>query len=192
MEAAGLFLGAASLAGSAGNFSVTVGQLEWHKRKGQTRSISKIDYSTEAIGLLELYRGKDHDVEYEFFLSEWPGRSALMQSDSIVFVHSLVGDPLGTWATGPKRWPEHFLPHAFPNARILAFGYTGLLTPSSKPSIEALGQLLCSALFLDEQSVTASSRPMVFIAHGIGGLIVKSVWRPLLEYRLFARFSHAY
>lgn len=56
----------------------------------------------------------------------------LLTSSSIVFVHGLGGDKIGTWTwdTVKERsqfWPQSLLPKDCPTARILSFGYTAEL-----------------------------------------------------------------
>ncbi|OCK73474.1 hypothetical protein K432DRAFT_340248, partial [Lepidopterella palustris CBS 459.81] len=70
-------------------------------------------------------------------------------------------------------WPEEFLPHDLPNARIWTYGYDA----------DGIGELLQNTDqggFLQGQTLVASLEkhvddeiPIAFIAHGLGGIIVK-------------------
>lgn len=72
-------------------------------------------------------------------------------------------------------WLSDFLPDRLPNARILLFGY------NSNVAIET------SAAGVNEQAVnlldrfnahrkhTSPQRPIIFIAHSLGGIVVKRV-----------------
>jgi len=99
---------------------------------------------------------------------------------SVILVHSLIGGPEATWTVGSKCWPRDFLPVDFEDARVLSFGYSALLNPQTSLSAEALGQLLLRTLAVNRSAGSASGRPLVFIAHGIGGLIVKAVGKNCL------------
>ena len=97
---------------------------------------------------------------------------------SIVFVHGLQGDALTTWTTSGVRWPKDLLPQDFPDARILSFGYTAVAggdTEDKPLSISDLSKRLLRVLSINRKQEKATTRPLIFMAHNIGGIIVKSV-----------------
>lgn len=107
-----------------------------------------------------------------------------------MFVHGLEGDPVKTWQSGNTCWPKDILPLDFPNARVLSFGYRSLFSSSFAdavrlshypPTFEAVGRLLYSQLSRCREviEIGLSPPPIIFVAHSLGGLIVKSVSRQL-------------
>jgi hypothetical protein len=102
---------------------------------------------------------------------------------SIIFVHGLHGHPRETWQASSKRtkvfWPKDLLaPHlSSPNfsvqARILSFGYNSChLLDGSK--LRELTNHLAQEV-LAKRSGSAASRQIIWIAHSLGGVLVKAV-----------------
>ncbi len=117
-------------------------------------------------------REDPHDSEAgpDKFL-EIRGRS---ESDvAIVFVHGLFGDAKSSWTneTTKAYWPQLICnDRAFDAADVYAFSYlTSALT--SGPFIDEVGENL--ALRLDDKGLTKKN--LVFIAHSMGGLVVRSM-----------------
>ncbi|KAH8729738.1 Alpha/Beta hydrolase protein [Ilyonectria robusta] len=96
----------------------------------------------------------------------------------ICFVHGLSGNRVGTWtAKGQsKPWPETLLPLKLSRARILTYGYDAYIVrkpvASTKGLIDHATNLL-NDLTTERARSNASSRPLVFIAHSLGGLVCK-------------------
>ncbi|KAF8523265.1 hypothetical protein BU17DRAFT_85937 [Hysterangium stoloniferum] len=76
---------------------------------------------------------------------------------------------------GDKMWLRDFLPSDLPLARILSFGYDGYTKDRDQFSTETLNghaqNLLCR---LELKRVGIEDRPIIFIAHNVGGIILKS------------------
>jgi hypothetical protein len=102
----------------------------------------------------------------------------------IVAVHGLGGHYQTTWTwfptnpntSSPCNWLEDLLPHEFPNARIMSFGYNSAVVHSKSVGdistfAEQLLQFLSRERFSREQKI----RPIIFICHSLGGIVVKKV-----------------
>ena len=77
-------------------------------------------------------------------------------------------------------WPEDLLPTDFPNSRIATYGYDSQVTrffngPSSQNNIFSHGESLLNAL--ETHRGGDPQRPIIFIVHSLGGLILKDVFR---------------
>ncbi|GIJ85684.1 hypothetical protein Asppvi_004545 [Aspergillus pseudoviridinutans] len=96
----------------------------------------------------------------------------------ICFVHGLTGDRITTW-TAPGQsdpWPKTLLPLKLSTARILAYGYDAYVV---RKSVVGSNRLIDHAtnflndLTTDRDLHNAASRPIIFVAHDLGGLVCK-------------------
>lgn len=95
-------------------------------------------------------------------------------------VHGLSGDWESTW-TDPgsnNLWLRDFIPSQFPNTglRVWSFGYdsTTVFT-NSIADIDDAAKALVNALDGERQTKNSRTKPIIFIAHSLGGIIVKRV-----------------
>ncbi|CAG8908840.1 unnamed protein product [Penicillium egyptiacum] len=100
--------------------------------------------------------------------------------DSIVAVHGLGKNSIETWThheTG-TLWLRDLLPQSIHNARVLTFDYDA--NPSLYTGKDFMDRVQSQATTLvadleGERSLeNASRRPVIFVCHGLGGIIVKS------------------
>ncbi|KAJ5970512.1 WD40 repeat-like protein [Penicillium vulpinum] len=96
----------------------------------------------------------------------------------ICFIHGLTGDRERTWtAKGQSApWPQSLLPQKLQQARILTYGYDAYVISKSKASRNRLidhATNLLADLTSDRESCNASSRPLIFVVHSLGGLVCK-------------------
>lgn len=100
--------------------------------------------------------------------------------DSIVAVHGLNPGSKSnhgrrTWAVGEgddeRLWLRDFLPSKVPEARILLFGYDSSVINGSKMHLTDHAKNLLNRL--ESKRTAAPERPILFIAHSLGGLVVK-------------------
>ncbi|KAJ5129845.1 uncharacterized protein N7515_005884 [Penicillium bovifimosum] len=115
-------------------------------------------------GIRELYRPVDGSVEVD-----------------IVAVHGLNGHATETWTSKQGTcWLSDlaFLPKYIPRARVLVWGYNASIaswngkTPSSDRVLQH-AQTMVSQLEADRDLEDAAERPIIFLCHSLGGIIVK-------------------
>ncbi|KAI9376511.1 hypothetical protein BJX61DRAFT_538748 [Aspergillus egyptiacus] len=119
----------------------------------------------------------------------WKGKEPSSTS-SIVAVHGL--NPKNkerhaerTWELNGKLWLRDLLPTQLPQARILLFGYNSSVSiRSSSAGVREQAQNLLSRLWLAREG--CESRPIIFIAHSLGGILVKEA---LVQAKLGVTFS---
>ncbi|KAM7211106.1 hypothetical protein V8F06_013502 [Rhypophila decipiens] len=108
----------------------------------------------------------------------------------IVFVHGHGGHPFKTWAKdspkglAPCFWPADLLPRDCPDAQILVYGYdsdSGISKFPTNASEKSSVFPHTKDLLFSLSSSRGSNRPLIFVAHGLGGLIVKEVLRRSAE-----------
>jgi len=97
---------------------------------------------------------------------------------SLVAVHGLGGDRTRTWQH-PKtkaKWLHDFLPGDIKNARVMVYGYNSAVAFSkSAAGVEEFARDLLERLSTVRQD---GDRPLIFICHSMGGLVVKKVRPP--------------
>lgn len=99
----------------------------------------------------------------------------------IVFVHGLYGDPHETWTAEESKtfWPAQLLPSFVEEekARILTYGYdahmSSFIRSQSSKSLANHAKHLLAELVENRQMQKADERPLIFVAHSLGGLLVK-------------------
>jgi len=75
-------------------------------------------------------------------------------------------------------WPRDLLPHDYKNVRILTYGYDSHVShyfkgPTNKLNLSQLGQALLNRVVGERLRSKVSGRPIIFVAHSLGGLLVK-------------------
>ncbi len=102
----------------------------------------------------------------------------------VVFVHGLNGDPKWTWTSDKSKifWPAQLLPDIVgkEKARILVYGYDASITSftdsvtwkKGKPEEYNHAEHLVVKLAANRRRRKATERPIIFVAHSLGGLIV--------------------
>ncbi|KAL9124352.1 MAG: hypothetical protein Q9217_006313, partial [Psora testacea] len=119
----------------------------------------------------------------------WPpdGQDDHATNVDIVFIHGLGGKRHNTWTKGGVLWPRDLLAKDFPQARIMTWGYDSRIVqffgPVGQGSIHAHANELNNDLSQERSERHQIFRPLIFFAHSLGGLVVKSaLFRSYLEY----------
>lgn len=99
----------------------------------------------------------------------------------IICVHGLTGDSEKTWTTGSTNWIRDFLPQAVPSARVIAYGYDAdpaHIGPFNTASAEGITNHAINLIkHAEGKREECAKRPIIFIAHSMGGLLVKEALR---------------
>jgi hypothetical protein len=98
----------------------------------------------------------------------------------IVAVHGLLGDCFESWTsespTGTKTlWLNDLLLPKLPNTRVMTYGYNAALVSPSVAGVRENARMLLSRLRDLEEFQDSVHIPLVFIGHGMGGIIIKQV-----------------
>ena len=97
-----------------------------------------------------------------------------------MFVHGPNGDPRLTWTSDKYKtfWPRQLLPSILEEekARILVYGYEADIESFTDDvrteSLHRHAELLLAELAGNRQTSKATERPLIFVAHSLGGLVV--------------------
>ena len=98
----------------------------------------------------------------------------LTRDYSIIAIHGLNGNLYTTWTDGDRLWLRDFLPTAIPEARIFTFGYNaGLAFTRSVSNVDDYARILLERLMAARRKSAGTKRPIVFICHSLGGIVMK-------------------
>ncbi|KAB8067067.1 hypothetical protein BDV29DRAFT_163796 [Aspergillus leporis] len=110
----------------------------------------------------------------------WPETASDTSIEAdIVFVHGLRGGRETTWKKKKwsTLWPRDVLPKDINHARILTWGYDANIVdffkPAGQTSIFGHALQLLSDLANQRRKEEEKNRPIIFLAHSLGGLVVK-------------------
>ncbi|KAK2929023.1 Alpha/Beta hydrolase fold [Fusarium oxysporum f. sp. vasinfectum] len=112
-------------------------------------------------GLLEVYNGENAKAD-------------------IIFLHGLRGDREKTWTKNGVVWPKDLLSDDIPATRIFLFGYDTNITSAgqsgaTKTEIHSDAEDVCAKLAAERLSTQTVDRPIIFVAHSLGGLVAAQI-----------------
>ena len=99
----------------------------------------------------------------------------------VIFVHGLTGDPCETWTASNTDdfWPN-WLEQDFPRIAVYTLGYPA--SALAKPANPEMTLFERSGNVLENLSALGiGHRPIIFVAHSLGGLLVKIILRKSSE-----------
>ncbi|MBB3219215.1 hypothetical protein [Pseudoduganella umbonata] len=97
----------------------------------------------------------------------------------MIFIHGLDGDPFGTWKHPALFWPEALgLDHA--HAGVWSLGYPAAKTGWNGSAMPLADRATNVLSLLDAHGI--GERPVVFVVHSMGGLLVKQMLRHAMQY----------
>jgi hypothetical protein len=113
----------------------------------------------------------------------YPRREEVVNLGSIWFVHGLTGDRETTWTHAKGTFAPDLVRAQFPSARIISYGYdanvVGLWKNASGDGLRGHGKALVYAI--SNSRPNESQRPLIFIAHSLGGLVTEQALLVSLE-----------
>ena len=92
----------------------------------------------------------------------------------LVFVHGLMGSPEDTWRVGDQYWPSWLA--SYGDIWILRYP-ADLLWWSSSGASMAIPDRARSVIDLLVSAGIGQTRPVIFVTHSLGGLLVKAILR---------------
>ena len=104
----------------------------------------------------------------------------------VVFVHGIQGSPFYTWRQGKSEdqalftdcWPKDWLPTDYPNIRVIGVHYESFFSdwfstcPVENDGRRSL-EVQAAAIKKKLEECGVGERPIVWVAHSLGGLITK-------------------
>ncbi|KAF5606142.1 uncharacterized protein FSUBG_6256 [Fusarium subglutinans] len=152
--------------------------------------VGTISFESESLKNEALARrGKDKKSCWKDWVVEdnFKGVTILYEEPNAKFdicaVHGLGGNAIDTWTTDRgKMWLRDLLPEHpnFENSRIMTFGYDSDLTDrSTVMELENWADTLLRSLNEVRTGDEEKARPLLFVSHSLGGLVVRKAMAQL-------------
>ncbi|KAK3295430.1 Alpha/Beta hydrolase protein [Chaetomium fimeti] len=115
----------------------------------------------------------------------------------IVAVHGLNGDSHNTWThipeggKGPQTlWLRDLLPGKLPNAHVMSFQYDSSTHGMSEQSVRGNAGKLVRLLRDKREDYEEEERPIVFIGHSLGGIVIKQALKHAKDHDFTDIYAH--
>ncbi|GAB1317133.1 hypothetical protein MFIFM68171_07343 [Madurella fahalii] len=150
----------------------------WYRRKSPSPAVDDGHKSQESQG--DVYHekplGKNQERQDTLHILKLPSDTDQAPLD-IVAIHGLNGDWQKSWANArdkPFMWLRDLLPTKFPGARIMSFEYDARAIGAISPAgVREHADNLIRLLRNEREDNKDKNRPIVFIVHSLGGIIIK-------------------
>ncbi|KAF8533057.1 hypothetical protein BDD12DRAFT_763168, partial [Trichophaea hybrida] len=95
----------------------------------------------------------------------------------VVAVTGLAGHAFGSWTSDETQqmWLKDFLPQDIPNIRVMVYGYDSNLTGVSTDNTRLMDYRRNFIQQLQNSRSSAENRPIIFIGHSLGGILILQV-----------------
>ncbi|CAN6984856.1 hypothetical protein IGI04_000367 [Brassica rapa subsp. trilocularis] len=188
-------------------FLINPGLAHWKCPEKEQQSGKKNGSSSEGEATNAADTVRDHVVDASDLSSSMdPSSSGSRVHDpefDVIFLHGLRGGPFKTWRIAEDKsstksglvekidqeagklgtfWPSEWLSNDFPQARLFTLKYKTNLTEWSGASLPL--QEVSSMILENLVSAGIGDRPVVFVTHSMGGLVVKQILHKAKEEKL--------
>ncbi|RDW85279.1 hypothetical protein BP6252_02869 [Coleophoma cylindrospora] len=115
------------------------------------------------------------DCHFHGFTQLYPVSSGCTAAADIIAITGLDGHAYGSWRAKDepwRMWLHHFLSRDLPSCRTMIYGYNSKLSSHGIDNIMDYGREFLEALKRARSSKGLRERPLIFIAHSFGGIIL--------------------
>jgi pimeloyl-ACP methyl ester carboxylesterase len=104
------------------------------------------------------------------------------RSADVIFIHGLAGDPIATWHPPGKPddfWPK-WLAEDLPAVGVWSFGYSAPVLKFTGAPMALVDRAVNALAYFESAGI--GEAPIIFVAHSLGGLLVKQIVRHCAEF----------
>ncbi|ORY57506.1 uncharacterized protein BCR38DRAFT_449277 [Pseudomassariella vexata] len=131
----------------------------------------------------------DDDVGGPLVLYDGTARGDEDHSFDIVFVHGVGGHRIRTWEKDGVCWPRDLLSRELEEARIITWGYYLPDANGDKSTYGSMAALISDGLIADLAMVCDQPRDIIFVGHGLGGLVIKEALSTAATSQVFGKHT---